>query len=108
MMLNQTSRRQVDGVRYEFFRRWPDAISASRCDLLEMETLLKPLGLSNRRSLAIRKMSQQYLGEWNKPSDLFGLGRYADDSYEIFIKKNYTVHNPSDKFLSKYIDWIKH
>lgn len=107
MMLNQTTRRQVDVVRHEFFRRWPNALAASKSDISEMQHLLKPLGLSSRRSAAIRRMSAEYLGVWTRPSDLYGLGKYADDSYDIFIKRKYDIMNPSDKFLSKYMEWIK-
>lgn len=107
MFLNQTTRAQVDRIRHEFFRRWPHARLASHADQDEMARLITPLGLSNRRSAAIIRMSKEFLStDWNKPSDLHGLGKYADDSYEIFIKRNLTIRNPADKFLQKYMDWV--
>lgn len=108
MMLNQTTRQQVDRVRHEFFRRWPNARKAMSADPLEMAELIKPLGFSNKRSTGIIKMSADYIEkEWREPKDLYGLGQYAQDSYDIFIRKRLDLKNPADKFLSKYMEWAR-
>lgn len=104
-MLNLTTRRQVDEVRHEFFRRWPSAIKASKADSAEMSSVIKTLGLSNKRSLSIIKMSKEFLGEWKEPSELHGIGQYGQDSYDIFIRHKYDIEHPSDKFLDRYIQW---
>lgn len=109
MMLNQTCRAQVDKVRTEFFDRWPNARRAASADPAEMAQLIKTLGLSNRRSTGIIRMSQDYLNkDWTEPKELYGLGQYAQDSYDIFIRKRLDNENPSDKFLNKYMEWAKH
>jgi hypothetical protein len=48
-------------------------------------------------------MSQDYM-TWNgdNATDLYGIGKYGSDSYEIFFKKNYTVE-PNDKELKRYL-----
>lgn len=108
MMLNQTTRQQVDRVRAEFFRRWPNARRAMDADVHEMAELIKPLGLSNKRSAGIIRMSEDYIKkDWKEPKELFGLGQYAQDSYDIFIRKRLNVVDPADKFLSKYMEWAK-
>lgn len=108
MMLNQTTRHQVDQVRHEFFRRWPNARKAMAADAAEMAELIKLLGLANKRSLGIIKMSTDYIEkDWREPKELYGLGQYAQDSYDIFIRKRLDVKNPADKFLSKYMDWAR-
>lgn len=105
MMLNLTTRRQVDSVRHRFFEIWPDPVSASEADPQQMMHVVSRLGLANKRTSAIIRMSAEYVSkDWSRPSDLYGLGRYADDSYDIFIRR-VRVHNPSDKFLSKYMEW---
>lgn len=105
-MLNQTTRLQVDRVRHEFFRRWPNARRAAAGDAMEMSALIKPLGLYNRRAAGIIKMSQEYLAkDWTCPTELYGLGKYAKDSYNIFVLGK-SVENPADKFLSKYMEWL--
>ena len=73
-------------------------------DESELSDIIKPLGLFRRRAKALIRMSDEFTRkEWKKPSDLYGLGKYADDSYEIFIKHNLSVDNPSDKFLMVYM-----
>jgi methyl-CpG-binding domain protein 4 len=105
MMLNQTTRRQVDRVRGRFFKLWPDAKSACNADVDHMSYVIQSLGLSNRRSSSIIKMSHDYLmKDWKEPIELYGLGKYAQDSYDIFIRGVF-VENPTDKFLKKYLDW---
>lgn len=109
MLLNQTCRIQVDRVRLEFFRRWPNARKAADADQNEMAALIKTLGFSNKRSIGIIKMSKDYINkDWKEPNELYGLGQYAQDSYDIFIRKRLDVENPSDKFLSVYMRWARH
>lgn len=107
IFLNQTTRAQVDAIRREFFRRWPTPYKAAHADVAEMSHLIKSLGLSNKRSRTIVRMSHEFLKGWKSPKDLYGLGQYANDSYEIFMRKNYNIKHPADKFLNKYIEWVK-
>jgi methyl-CpG-binding domain protein 4 len=108
MFLNQTTRLQVDRIRDEFFNRWPNARAASQADPIEMSHVIKPLGLYNKRSRSIIRMSHEYLTvNWTEPTELHGLGKYAQDSYDIFIRKRLDVQNPADKFLSKYLAWAR-
>jgi len=103
MMLNQTTRTQVDQVRFEFFKRWPTPEKAARADQHQMSEVIKTLGLMNRRSASIIKMSQQYSsGEWVRAIDLFGIGQYGHDSFDIFINGNLKI-KPQDKELKKYM-----
>lgn len=107
MFLNCTSRKQVDQIRGEFFRRWPTAKKAMLADPAEMTELIKSLGFGNRRSLSIIRMSQEYVvKKWKEPIELHGIGQYAQDSWDIFINGK-TVHNPSDHVLKKYVAWQK-
>lgn len=107
MFLNQTSRVQVDAIRDEFFRRWPNASKASKADQNEMAELIKSLGFRNRRSASIIRMSQEFkAGKWKRPIELHGIGQYGQDSYDIFINGKLDIKNPSDKVLKKYLDWI--
>jgi hypothetical protein len=42
---------------------------------------------------------------WNcdDATQLYGIGKYGSDSYEIFFKNNYTVE-PTDKELQRYLE----
>jgi hypothetical protein len=49
-------------------------------------------------------MTKDFL-TWNMADarDLYGIGKYGSDSYEIFFKRNYTVV-PTDKELRRYLE----
>lgn len=107
-MLNRTSRTQVDVIREEFFERWPNAKKASEAIPDEMKKVIKSLGFVNRRTDSIIKMSTGYLGsEWKEPKELFGIGQYGQDSWDIFVNGNIHIKNPSDHVLKKYLTWAK-
>lgn len=107
IMLNCTSRKQVDRVRDEFFKRYPDPIKAESADSSEMAELIAPLGFKNRRTNVIRRFSSDWLTlDWQEPKELYGIGKYAQDSWEIFMKGNLDVE-PTDGVLKKYLDWAR-
>jgi hypothetical protein len=49
-------------------------------------------------------MTQDLVTWWNfkDASELYGIGKYGSDSYEIFFKQNYSVQ-PTDKELIRYL-----
>lgn len=107
IMLNCTSRKQVDQVRDEFFRRYPDSLEAESADPAEMAELIAPLGFKNRRTQTIKRFSSDWMNlAWSEPSELYGIGKYAQDSWEIFQKGNLEVE-PTDGVLHKYLAWAK-
>ena len=106
-MLNCTSRKQVDQVREKFFRLYPDPVEASRADPNEMGEVIALLGFKNRRVHTIKRFSSDWVNlEWTKPSELYGIGKYGQDSWEIFQKGNLRVE-PTDDVLQKYLEWLK-
>jgi len=107
ILLNQTTRTQVDRIRGEFFRRWPTAKACSKADPAEISELIKPLGLYNRRALSIIRFSHEYISkDWTKIKELHGMGQYAQDSWDLFIDLK-MVKNPSDHKLNDYVRWQK-
>lgn len=107
IMLNCTSRKQVDQVREEFFKKYPDPQAAHAADPLEMSSLISILGFKNRRTSTIIKFSKEWISlSWKEPSELHGIGKYAQDSWEIFQKGNLNVE-PTDGVLSTYLNWAK-
>ena len=105
IMLNCTSRKQVDRVRDEFFKKYPDANVAKEADRAEMAELIASLGFKNRRANTIVRFSNDWVNqEWSEPSELYGIGKYAQDSWEIFQKGNLNVE-PTDGVLNQYLAW---
>lgn len=102
MLLNLTNRKQVDTVRDELFKRYPTPKKMMNANQSELAELLKPLGLYNRRAKSLKKMSEGYVKGFKSVDELYGIGKYAKDSWEIFQNNNTDV-SPTDKVLLEYL-----
>ena len=102
MLLNLTNRKQVDTIRDELFKRYPTPKKMMNANQSELAELLKPLGLYNRRAKSLKKMSEGYVKGFKSVDELYGIGQYAKDSWDIFQKNNRKV-NPTDKVLLEYL-----
>ena len=125
ILLNRTTRRQVDAVLYKFLEMWPTAEDAANADVTEILECVTPLGIKFRRSAGIIRFSKEYLelirskcsrhfGEnGTDPAfaledkdvlNLHGCGRYALSAYRIFILGDLdcSVH---DHALHYYADY---
>jgi methyl-CpG-binding domain protein 4 len=104
IMLNQTSNKNVRQVIYSFFDKWPTPQSVLAADEDEIRELIRPLGFYNIRTNRIVRFCHEYINKtFTKASELYGIGKYADDSYEIFINGNLNVE-PTDKILIRYLN----
>ena len=102
MLLNLTNRKQVDTIRDELFKKYPTPKAMMNAKHRELADILKPLGLYNRRATSLRLMSAGYIGGFKSVDELYGIGKYAKDSWEIFQNNNMSV-NPTDKVLQEYL-----
>ncbi len=108
IMLNQTGRKAVKTTLPEFLDWFPTALALLHADEEFVKSIIEPLGMLNVRYTRLIRMSQDYL-TWNgnDAEELFGIGKYGSDSYEIFFKKNYSVQ-PTDKELKRYLEQEVH
>ncbi len=44
--------------------------------------------------------------DWTYPRELYGIGKYGDDSYRIFCVDEWRQVSPRDKMLNKYHEWL--
>jgi methyl-CpG-binding domain protein 4 len=72
----------------------------------KLAKLLQPLGLYNRRAKSLKRFSEDWIKGFKSVDELYGIGQYAKDSWEIFQNDNLNV-NPTDKVLLKYLKIIK-
>ena len=101
--LNQTGRKKVKKVLPEFFEEFPTAIDLLQSNVDTIAEMLKDLGMKNVRANRIWRMSEEYLGwDGEDATELFGIGKYGSDSYEIFYK-NKIPDNIQDKELKRYV-----
>lgn len=106
IMLNLTSGRQLEGVDHELFSRWPTAYHLAIADQGEVISVIRGLGLYNRRSRQLIRMSTAYAFLWDgrDPLSLPGIGRYGSDSYRIFVRGEIEIP-VEDKELRRYLEW---
>ncbi len=109
MMLNCTTRKQVEKVLPEFMKRWGTPQAFLYANELEVIELCRPLGFANRRTRALRKMTEQYVKhEWLHAKELHGIGVYASRAWEIFCQGILGDEPPQDHALVQYWKWRKH
>lgn len=105
IFLNLTSRKQVDQIRGPFFERWPSPYHVKEEHYDEIVKMIAPLGLKEKRAKTIIRFSHEFIHKnWNEPKELYGIGQYGQDSFDIFVR-NKIIQNPSDHVLKKYILW---
>ena len=61
-----------------------------------------PLGMQFKRAATLMRFSKEYNDGFTDPIELYGIGRYAKDSWEIFQNNNFNV-KPTDKVLQEYL-----
>ena len=103
IMLNQTGRKPVKTCLPEFLYWFPTPEALLAADEDFVKSIIQPLGMVNVRYKRLVGMSKDYL-TWNgiDATELYGIGNYGSDSYEIFFKNNYSVE-PTDKELKRYL-----
>lgn len=107
LMLNCTSRRQVERVLPEFMRRWPTPGSFLEAETTEIIDVIRSLGFANRRTNNLRKMTTRYLAsDWEHAEDLPGVGPYAAAAWEMFCAGAIPIECPKDHSLSSYWRWL--
>jgi methyl-CpG-binding domain protein 4 len=107
VMLNQTSRKQVEPVCHKFFAAFPNPEFLLSADHEDIHKIVRPLGFGNKRAKTIKKMSIEYLTDaWEDVSELFGIGKYAVDAWRIFVEGRWNDVTPDDHALCDYHRWV--
>lgn len=107
LMLNLTTRKQVDSVIHRFFDRWPSPESLDAAELNELRDMIKPLGMWRKRSETLLRFNKEYMsGSWKEAKDLHGCGKYANDAWLIFCKGAWKSVQPNDHALNKYHNFL--
>lgn len=103
ILLNQTTRKQVEKILPNFIDKWPDPQSFLSCDINDLKNMIKPLGLYERRSKTLLNMTKKYLhGSWSHAKELPGVGQYGSRAWEIFCLGKLGDTPPNDHALVKY------
>lgn len=98
ILLNQTSRKQVEPLLDELFEKYPDAHAMAGAEAFALADTVRTCGLQQRRarnmimfSVAWWKMEENADYEswpppWHEIASMPGIGPYALDSYKYFVE----------------------
>jgi methyl-CpG-binding domain protein 4 len=102
--LNLTNRKQVKAVLPKFFSKWPTHTALLHATKNEIEEVIAPLGMRKVRAERLYRMSEQF-SDWDgeDATELYGIGKYGSDSYELFYKKT-VPENIGDHELKRYVE----
>jgi adenine-specific DNA glycosylase len=104
IMLNQTGRKPVKTVFPVFMHHWPTPSKFVQASEQQIKDVIWSLGMVNVRTKRLQKMTWDFtIWDLDDATELYGIGKYGSDSYEIFFKNNYTVE-PTDKELKRYLE----
>lgn len=104
---NLTKRVQAEPYFWKVLKKWPSPADMSQVDIEELKEIIKPLGLSQKRAVALQRMSYEFIHKnWkNDPTKLYGIGKYASDAYRIFVLNEWKDVQPKDGALVNYVNW---
>ena len=107
ILLNRTHIRQVDPIIEEIFEKFPNPESMMVADDAVLVKILRPLGFYNRRATSLKRFSEDYVKKGTGDVNLlYGIGKYASDSWSIFQEGKKDVV-PDDKELRWYMETVK-
>ena len=92
--------RKILGPLFELI---PDPQSCSEADPSKIAEIIRPTGFYNIKADRMKKMSKKWIDGFNHPKELPGVGKYALESWDIFVEGK-TNFVPSDKKLKMYLD----
>jgi endonuclease III len=106
ILLNQTSNIQVRKVLIPLFEKIQNPERCSRLKEEEISPIIKSTGFSSVKARRIISLSKKWVEGFNCVSELPGVGKYANESWEIFVNGNLEI-DPTDKKLKMYLEQIK-
>ena len=106
---NLTKRVDAEPYMWKFFDAYPNAELAAAASKEDVQIMIQSLGLSDRRSRALIRMSNDYIKlQWrDTPELLYGIGKYASDAYRIFCLGEWRDVSPKDHALNDYHNFLK-
>lgn len=107
VMVNRATWSVAAGVLEDVRRRWPTHGALSRAGLAELASVMRRLGFQNQRAHKLKALARAWskLGPPRDAEDALGypgLGRYAADSWAIFVEGRTDV-KPTDGRLVWYL-----
>jgi len=103
ILLNQTTNQQVRKVLPDLFSLISNPEAAIEISPYLIQSVIRSTGFSKIKTERIVAMSRKWLEGFKEVQELPGIGRYASDSWKIFVEKNYNLE-VTDKKLKLYLE----
>ena len=105
---NMTSRKTAEPYFWKVLEKYPNPQAMSLANFNELKNMIKDIGLIQRRTNALKKMSYDYLNkDWKaNPVVLYGIGKYGSDAYYLFCTDEWEKVKPKDYALKLYQEWL--
>lgn len=105
ILCNQTKGSHALPVLKKLFESYPTIELLSDSVYDDLVKILRPLGFQNRRAITLIKFSKAWITtlENDYLDDLPGVGKYAVDSYRLFVHNDWSIQ-PEDKELIAYMN----
>jgi hypothetical protein len=74
-----------------------------------LAAMMERVGMQQQRAHALIRMSEGFLGDWQTPSQLYGIGPFGQDSVHLFQKgaAAWAYFKTSDSSLRSYLSWAR-
>lgn len=102
ILTNRTRGDRSRRVFLDLIRRYPGPVALSNASVPEVQEIIRPIGFFRRRAITLVAFSRAWIYSKAKIEDLPGIGKYAVDSYKIFVLGNLDV-TPTDRELKAYL-----
>lgn len=106
MLCNRTRGSHADTVIPKLFSLCPSAEKTLQVDVCQIEKAIEKLGLQRKRSESIKRLSDEYLQDWEYVTQLHSVGKYAADAYAIFCSGYWRDVTPVDHKLVEYWKYL--
>jgi hypothetical protein len=85
----------------------PSAMMGAPADTLA--AMMVRVGMQEQRAIALTRMSEGFLGEWQVPSQLYGIGSFGQESVYLFQRgaAAWPAFKTNDTSLSLYLSWAR-
>ena len=108
LCLNLTTGRQVRNVLPELFTTWSSPSKLREANEQQLRRVIQPLGLVNKRVYTFKRFSEEWLEkDWTRVKELYGCGKYAQESDDIFWSGEWNTFEPNDGELKRYLEFVR-
>lgn len=108
VLVNRATWAKAEHAHKVIMEMWPTPRHLRDADPVDLANVVRPLGFQNRRTSSLINLAEHWCAKGRpfhviEPGELPGCGKYAADSWAIFVIGRRDV-TPTDKKLKEYME----